>query len=144
MYLFDNLRQGNELVVNKMESAEIRRAEKDDRMREEMKELYRDQMNTSLNQINYERQKMALEVKEMRKTMREQQKKFDARELELKAEIRSIKFKSISSFVIVAGASFFFGMSINYFTLLIIIVLMMGFIFLMMPSLLSPFKSIFN
>lgn len=125
------------MVVNKMENAEIRRAVKDDQMRHEMKELYKDQLNTSKQQIDYERQKMAMDCEELKKQMDKLQKKFDDRELEFREQLRTIELKNkriIYLMSVAACVCFGIGMMSKNTHLSIIIIALVLFIIFMLKK----------
>lgn len=88
----------------------MRREHKDDRMREEMRDLYENQIRSLKLQMNYEQQKMAIECEELKKKIEK---------LELKSSRR------IKIFILVTAGvgllSFFAGMMLKYSSLIIII-----------------------
>lgn len=76
------------LVINKMEATEVRRAGKDDRNREEMKNLFLNQIDDTNSQRNYEREKSVTDTNDLMKRFEKLDRKIEDREVEHKEEIR--------------------------------------------------------
>lgn len=88
---FDVVRQGFELIGEKIEEIEVRREKKVDQMREELRDIYEDQIDDTNQQMNYERHKLAMECEDLKDKFHKLERKSNIRMRNFKAEIQRLK-----------------------------------------------------
>lgn len=125
---FNFLIQGHESIINKLEDLDKRNVEEDDRNVEKFQNLYLEQIDGTKKQMNYEREKIAMDSEELMKNIRKLERKIEDREVDYKGEIKRQKLMFYALLFFMFGVfcgGFFLGTNVNS-SLLIIINILMG------------------